>query len=504
MQAAAWPAQEAGLATGISPVLDIAPGAIPWLVLLPLTAAALAFITGRRRAPLLGLVVAAGVLIVAVITTAAVVRGGTFRVALGGWGAPLGIDWRVDGLAATMLLLTAVIGAGVTLYSAASLPRAERQTEWFWPLFLLLWTGLNALFLTADAFNAYVTLELVSLAAVTLVTLDGKAAPLLAGMRYLLVALVGSLGYLLAIALLYASFGTLDFAALSHRVTAGPATSLALALATAGLFAKAAFFPLHAWLPPAHGAAPAPASALLSALVVKAGFYLLLRLWFEVFAPSGFYADARNLLGVCGAGAVLWGSVAALRQVRLKPLLAYSTVAQLGYLLLLFPLADLDLAWLGAMTQVAAHATAKAAMFLAAGLILAALGHDRLDGIGGAAQAVPMTVFAFGLAGLSLVGLPPSGGFAAKWLLLLTAFESGRWWWGVVLLGGGVLAAGYVFGVLARAFAGAGDAAEFTRVPRTAEWAALLLAILSLLLGFVSAGPLQALWAGGRSTGMAP
>lgn len=476
----------------------------PFLVLLPLVGGILAFLTGGRWVSIITLAAALGTFVATVMTASAVEQHGALRLALGGWGAPLGIDWHVDGLGAIMLLLAAIVGVAVALFSCAYFRAEPRRSEWFWPLFLLLWSGLNALFMTRDAFNAYVTLEVVSLAAVALVTLEGKAEPLAAGMRYLLVALVGSFGYLLAVALLYANYGTLDFGELAQRIERTPTTSLALGLATVGLFAKAAFFPLHAWLPPAHGSAPAPASALLSALVVKGAFYLLLRFWFELFAGADDYYEARILIGFCGAGAVLWGSLAALSQERLKPLLAYSTVAQMGYLLLLFPLADVDLAWLGALTLMAAHATAKAAMFMSAGLILLAFGHDRFYAIRGAAHAVPMTVFAFGLGGLSLIGLPPSGGFSAKWLLLLSAFESGQWWWGLVLLAGGVLAAGYVFGVLTRAFAAPRHATKFTPVPRLAEWAALLLAITSLALGFVDAGPLAALWTAYRAQGTVP
>jgi formate hydrogenlyase subunit 3/multisubunit Na+/H+ antiporter MnhD subunit len=252
---------------------------------------------------------------------------------------------------------------------------------------------------------------------------------------------------------------------------------------TVGLFAKAAFFPLHGWLPPAHASAPAPASALLSALVVKAGFYLILRLWFEPFEASARPESLRTLIGVCGAGAVLWGSLLAIAQRRIKPLLAYSTVAQLGYLLQLFPLAGTMLAWGGTLVIAISHALAKAAMFLSAGLVIQALGHDRLDDIRGAAHTIPMTVFAFGLAGLSLVGLPPSGGFVGKWLLMAAALESGHWYWAFVPIGGGLLASIYVFGVLARAFLGPAVSEPFSPVARSAEIAALALAVASVLFG---------------------
>lgn len=457
----------------------------PALVWLPLGLGVLSFVLGRVAnpwVPMVGLLATAGVALALFLPA---MRGSIADYHLGGWGPPLGIAWRIDTLAAVMLATTAIVSAGVGLYASLTMERTQRQSEWFWPLLLLLIAGLNALFLTRDLFNAYVTLEIISLAAVVLVTIDGTSTPIVAGMRYLLAALAGSFFYLLAVALLYASFGTLDIAMLGSTMRQGFVAVLALSLATAGLFVKAAIFPLHVWLPPAHGSAPAPVSAMLSALVVKAGFYLLLRLWFEVFAPLESLGLARTLLGLCGAGAVLWGSALALCQQRLKPLLAYSTVAQLGYLLLLFPLAGTAAAWQGVFILVAAHATAKAAMFLSAGIILRAYGHDRISAIGGAARGVPLTIFAFGLAGLSLIGLPPSGGFAAKWLLLRAAFEGGNWGWSLVPLVGGLLAAGYVFVVLARAFDTSSEGTgNFALVPRAAELTALGLALASFMLGF--------------------
>ena len=234
---------------------------------------------------------------------------------------------------------------------------------------------------------------------------------------------------------------------------------------TVGLLAKTALFPLHLWLPPAHAGAPAPASAVLSALVVKGSFILIVRLWFDVM-PGLLTNAAAQVLATLGAAAILFGSVLALRQARLKMLIAYSTVAQIGYLFLMFPLAagPADAgqagfgAWTGGILQAISHACAKAAMFMAAGLIAQALGHDRIAGLGGVARALPMTVLAFGVAGLSLMGLPPSGGFVAKWLLLMAAIDTGQWWWALVILAGGLLTGGYVFHVLAQALTGPDEA----------------------------------------------
>jgi multicomponent Na+:H+ antiporter subunit D len=252
-------------------------------------------------------------------------------------------------------------------------------------------------------------------------------------------------------------------------------------------------FPFHFWLPPAHSSALAPVSALLSALVVKGAFYILLRLWTEVFGVSLTYA-AGQLIGLAGAVAVIWGSWQAFMQTSLKLIVAHSSVAQLGYLLMIFPLlilapgvdagsADwLSPAWTAGIYQVLAHAFAKASFFLSAGIIVMALGHDRIESLRDLVGHMRITALAIGIAGVSLIGLPPSGGFMAKWMLLKGIFLSGQWWWAPVVLAGSLLTAGYVFMLLRLAFAPAREKEPFLPVPRRLEVCALLLAVGSFLI----------------------
>jgi formate hydrogenlyase subunit 3/multisubunit Na+/H+ antiporter MnhD subunit len=353
--------------------------------------------------------------------------------------------------------------------------------------------------MSRDLFNLYVALELLTFAAVPLVSLDGRAATLAAALRYLMFALLGSVLYLLGAVLLYGAYGTLDISLLAARVQPEPVAWVAAALMTAGLLAKTALFPLHLWLPPAHAGAPPAASAVLSALVVKGSFVLLVRLWFEVM-PGLWSVAATQLIAVLGAAAILYGSVLALRQERLKLLIAYSTVAQIGYLFLMFPLAfdpgsaqlKDGVALTGGVLQTVSHAFAKAGMFLAAGLIAKSLGHDRIADLAGVGRALPMSLAAFGLAGVSLVGLPPSGGFAAKWLLLSAAVGTGQWWWAVVLVLGGLFTGGYVMLVLIRAMGNAAEPAEPLKpVARSREAVALAMSLLAVLLGLVTLGPVD-------------
>jgi multicomponent Na+:H+ antiporter subunit D len=466
-------------------------------IALPL-AAALAAVPAGRRASLLLWATVPGSLVLAWRVAA----GARSTHMLGGWEAPLGIVLRADGLAAAFVALAAVVASAAGLFAVRYLPHGMAETRKgfaFWPLFYGLWAAANAIFLGRDLFNLYVALELMTLAAVALVALDGRTETLTAAMRYLLFALFGSLAYLTGAALLYGAYGTLDMALLGERVAPEPAAWAAAALMSAGLFAKIALFPFHAWLPPAHGGAPAPASALLSALVVKASFYILLRLWFDALAPIATSATA-NLLGILGAMAVFYGGAMALRQRRLKTIVAYSTVVQIGYLFLIFPLASLGAepqpwaasAWSGGMFLALAHGLAKAAMFLAAGAMILSAGGERLGDMAGLGKSVPVASFAFGLAAVSLMGLPPSGGFLGKYLVLAASFASGQWWWGAVLVAGGLLSAAYLFRPLNELMRQrAADAPPLARVHWSLEAVPLALAVAAVLLGLASMGPYQ-------------
>jgi NADH:ubiquinone oxidoreductase subunit 5 (subunit L)/multisubunit Na+/H+ antiporter MnhA subunit len=240
---------------------------------------------------------------------------------------------------------------------------------------------------------------------------------------------------------------------------------------------------------------------VLSALVIKGSWFLVLRLWLDVM-PGVASAQAAQLLAALGAAAIVVGSVVALRQQRLKLLVAYSTVAQIGYLFLLFPLAfdaagDMvlrEVAATAGVLQAVAHATAKAGMFMAAGLIYARLGHDRIDELAGAARALPVAVAAFLIGGVALMGVLPSGAYLAKKLLLASADASGQWWWSWVLQGGAAFTAGYVVLIALRVFARPAAAlTDLQPVSVLSQWAALGLAVASLLLSLAAVvGPLPA------------
>jgi formate hydrogenlyase subunit 3/multisubunit Na+/H+ antiporter MnhD subunit len=462
-------------------------------------------------------IVVCGTATAAALVFRVVKTGHPLRTVLGGWEPPLGLALRADGASAALIGVAAVVMACCSAYALRAFPAppeegGDRASLLFFSLAFSIWSALNAVAVGEDLFNLYVALELLTFAAVPLVALDGRRDTVSAALRYLTFALSGSMLYLLGCALLYGAAGTLDIHLLAAHFPPAPAARVALALMTAGLLAKAALVPLHLWLPPAHAGAPPAASAILSALVIKAPFFLLLRLWFEV-APPDMARAAAPLLGGLGALAVLHGSLMALRQSRLKLLIAYSTVAQLGYLFLVFPLAWgpgsigpwTGPGWTAGLLQLAAHAFAKAAMFLAAGVVAGLYGHDRIAELGGFGRAAPVSALAFALGGLSLVGLPPSGGFTAKWLMLTAALQGGHGILAGVILLGGLLAAGYVFHVLGRAVAApATDELAVKRAPLALELPALALALAAVALGLVAPEPFQWLQIGRGGSGGLP
>jgi formate hydrogenlyase subunit 3/multisubunit Na+/H+ antiporter MnhD subunit len=494
--------------------------------MLPVVGALLSFLLGGRWSARIALLsMPLGVGLAAAIAASLLRSGAPLVYILGAWEPPLGIALRADGLATALLLITTLILTATTLYAwrdFATPPGApeSRRAVGFWTLLLGVWAGLNAMFLSNDLFSLFVAVELLTFSAVPLTSLDGRASTAAAALRYLLFSLLGSMLYLLGVALIYGAFGVLDITLLAGRVAESPAGLAGLSLMTVGLMAKSALFPFHLWLPPAHAGAPPAASAVLSALVIKGPFVLAARLWFDL-VPQLLGGPATQCIAALGAAAILFGSVMAVRQERLKLLVAYSTVAQIGYLFLAFALAGSGVSAAGAAPaastavvtgatlQAISHAFAKAAMFMAAGMVARGLGHDRIADLGGIGRTLPLTLLTLAIAGLSLMGVPPSGGFWAKWLLLTAAIETGQWWWALVILSGGLLAGGYVLRIVSPALAASGEGrAEGVRqrVSRLGELAALALAITSLLMGLLAVAAIELVQIGrtGAPEGITP
>ncbi|WP_314037250.1 proton-conducting transporter membrane subunit [Dietzia sp. CH92] len=489
---------------------------LPSAVLVPLAWAVLCVLAPARARAAVGLAGAVTAAAVGIAITVAVATVGPVEAALAGRLPPLGIAVRADGPAALFLLLTSVVGALVSLFAAIH-PRStgdEGARDWFWPAWLLLWSGLAAVFLSADLFNLYVAIEIVGLAAVVLVALGGRGA-WRAAFRYLIVTVTGSLLFLIALTLVYAAAGTLDLRLAGERLAAGEPglhVTVILTLAATGMAFKSALFPLHGWLPDAHGGAPGAVSPLLSALVVKSSFVVLFRVWTEVTGPDPVVGTA---LGVAAAGSVLWAGVAAARTPRFKRLVGYSTVSQIGYLFLYFPLSaaaqtaeQQRAAWVAVALLAFAHGLAKSSLFLSAGLVKDRLGTDEIAAMTDQGSRMPIVTMAVAVAGVSLAGLPITLGFAGKWHLLLAAVDTALWWVAAVAVAGTLVAATYLLRPVQTLLSGESsgrrpgddDRTGVRSAPRAATLVPLTGALLATL-AIVASGPLADLAVLGMSLG---
>lgn len=419
-----------------------------------------------------------------VVAAASIGGGVPLRYQVGGWPAPLGIELRADGLAAMFLMVLGVVGGVVAVWSWIERPRA--RDGWSSALFLFCLGALGALAVTADAFHAYVAFEMVNVAAVALIAVKGSREAVGAALRYLLIAIAGGLVYVAGLTFVYAATAELDFARMG-AAGAGTVYAFGGGLMVAGLLVKAALVPLHGWLPAAHSSATAPVSALLSALVVKGPILVLIRVQVEVL-PPGLASDVAGLVGALGAAAIFWGGVQALRATEVKRLVAYSTVAQIGFIFVAFAIAPSprELAAIVGVLMVS-HAIAKAALFLGAGGLLEAAESGHVAHVTAAAARRPVAAGAIAVALVSLVGLPPSLGFVGKWGLLGASVASGSAWAFVAVAAGTLLSAAYGFKLIRQLM---GEAPRPDERPTLGEAArdltALALAAVALVLGLAA------------------
>lgn len=414
---------------------------------------------------------------------------------------PAGMMLRIDGLAVVLAAVTTLVISACAVYSLSYFQLHRfRQTKtlarerFFWPFLAILWSGLLLLWISADLLSTYLALEMLGLSAAAMMVLPERAEAVTAGLRYLFLMLLGSLCYLLGAGIYYGIYGHIDLAGLARAATPGTIHFIAMALMSAGLMLKAAVFPLHAWLPSAHSHAWAPVSAIHAALVVKGSFFVFVKLWMTLMPQA---IAAAQLIGLAGTVAVVWGGLMALRKQEVKQIVAYSTMAQLGYLLLVFPLMAgtgeqaAQLAWQGTWLHFISHAFAKAAMFLSVGNLVLAMGRGDLEGLSGVDNYLPFSLLVFGLAAINIIGLPLSGGFTAKWLLLHSAMLSGQWQWVVVLSAGTLLGAAYIFRIFKHALAAGKETDIYGHLPLKKELVAFLLALAAVFLGLFAKWPLM-------------
>lgn len=412
---------------------------------------------------------------------------------LGGWAAPLGVEYVLDPFSALIALVVGVIGTLVVLYPAplglggAPAPRVPVHA-----LVLLLVAGLLAVVVAGDLFHLFVGLEIYSIASYALVALGGPAAAL-ASFRYLLFGTVASSLYLFGVGFVYFSTGALDMSIAADRLVdwvGTPVLATAAALMVTGLAVKMAVFPLHVWLPDAHSQAPPAVAALLAAVQVKVAAYALMRVLFDVVPPEQLdLIPLLELLTWFGVAGVVVGSVMAVRQRDIKRMLAHSTVAGLGYIAIGIGLAN-PLALTGAILHILGHAVMKSAMFLAVGGVLGATGAKALANWRGLGPRMPWTMAGFTIAAVSMVGLPPTIGFLSKWFLITGALDADAPVVAIVIAAASVLTLVYLLRVVEAIWFGEPRdeaTAEATEPGRGVVAPVVGLAAATILLGLLGA-----------------
>lgn len=428
-------------------------------VLLPLLAAPLCVVLGRRRPTyVLALGASWSSFAAALMLLRRVLDEGEQVYRMGGWASPWGIEYRIDVLSGFVVAFVSLLGAVVMTWAPLSTLREipEGRHALFHAAYLLCLTGLLGIVSTGDLFNLFVFLEISSLSSYALISLGRSRRALTASFQYLVLGTIGATFILIAIGLMYQMTGTLnmaDFAARLELVTGERTVFVAFAFFTVGVALKMALYPLHHWLPNAYTHAPSAVTAFLAATSTKVSVYVLIRFVYSVFGqrfsfetmPLGAVLVALSLAGIFAA------STMAIFQRDVKRLLAYSSVAQVGYMTLGISMHSVTGLTAG-IVHLFNHALIKGGMFLALGSVAWRVGSTRLEALAGIGRRMPLTTFAWVLGGLGLVGVPATAGFVSKWYLVLSVLE--RRWWPVAaaLLVSSLLALVYVWRVVEIAY----------------------------------------------------
>ena len=384
-------------------------------------------------------------------------HGRTFEYALGGWSAPWGIAYQVTTANALIACLISLISVTVTLYAKHSIiaELTGRRIELFFATWLLCLCGLLGVVVSNDLFNIFIFLEIAALSSYVLIAFaPGGRAPL-ASFRYLLASSLGATFLLIGIGYLYALTGTLnldDLAARLPQVTSPRALTAAFAFISFGLLLKIALFPLHVWQPDVYTYAPSAVSAWLSATTSKVAIYLLMRLFLDVFAPTWQIIPINIVLMILASGAIVFGAVIAAGQHDLKRLLAYSSISQVGYILLGVALMSTN-GVQAALIHLFNHSLIKAGVFLAVGCIVFRLSTCHLNQLAGLGHRMPWTAAALTTGGLSLIGLPLTSGFISKWYLIDALLKADLWPLVIIVLAGSVIAVVYVWRIVEKIYA---------------------------------------------------
>jgi multicomponent Na+:H+ antiporter subunit D len=466
---------------------------IPLFVALPLAVALLTQLLARERPALAGLLTNVTMLGLVLMSCLTIGGGGLYH--LGGWPTPIGIDLRLDSLATLLLLVINIVGLAVALYSVDYM-RRYTASGYFYGLFLLMVTGMNGVVLAGDLFNLYVFLEVAAVASYSLVAFGCAHEELEASFKYIVLGSLSSALILIGVALVYGITGTLNMAHMATRIAGVGMNApllLAFGLFIVGFSFKAALVPFHAWLPDAHPAAPAPVSAMLSGVLIKAlGIYVLARLAFNVFGAADSELSLLRWLGVLS---MIAGGLLAAGQNDIKRLFAYSSISQVGFIVLGLGLGT-PLGLVGALYHLVNHAMFKSLLFLNAGAVEYATGTRNLRKLGGLNKALPVTGATSLVGSMSIAGIPPFNGFWSKLIIIIACIEAGFYGFAAVAVAISIVTLAYQLKVQRLAFfASLPDSLrELQHEPRLMSLAMILLAAGCIALSFLVLSGLRDPW----------
>ncbi|MDH5786580.1 MAG: monovalent cation/H+ antiporter subunit D family protein, partial [Chromatiales bacterium] len=428
-------------------------------VIVPLMAAPLCLLLGKARlAWLFTLLVSGASFVISALILEQVMSSGTIIYELGGWEAPWGIEYRIDQLNALLLLIITAISTVVLFAAHTSITQEipENRQTLFYVLYLLSLAAMLGIVATGDAFNVFVFLEISSLSAYALIALGKDRRALWASYQYLIMGTIGATFILIGIGLMYQMTGTLNMADLAERLPEVAQTRTvftAFAFVIVGICLKLAMFPLHLWLPNAYAYAPSIVTAFFAATATKVAVYLLIRFTFSVFGLSFSFTHLplQLLFVVLGMLGIFIASTAAIYQSNIKHLFAYSSVAQIGYMIVGFSLTSVT-GLTATLLHLFNHALMKGALFLALAAVMYRIGGTQLSQFNGLGRQMPLTMAAIVIGGLSLIGVPLTVGFVSKWYLVLAVLETGWWPVAVLILLGSLLAVVYVWRIIEAAY----------------------------------------------------
>lgn len=421
-------------------------------------------------------------------------QNGKFQYYLGSWESPWGIALRIDYLGLFMLMVINLISLIILVYAEKDLSHEieDGLQPWYYTLFILLVGAMIALAISNDLFNIFVFTEITTITACGIIAVKSNKMCVEAALKYLLLSTLGSGLILLAIALVYMVTGhfNLDYIAaeLPNAMQAYPLNILvSLALFLVGFGLKSALFPLHVWLPDAHSSAPTPSSAILSGVVVKIYAIVLLRLIFTVYGLDIFtQIPIAEILLFMSTLAIFAGSLFAIAQEDIKRMLAFSSVAQIGYIFLGIALINVN-GVSGGILHIANHAVMKSLLFLTAGAIIYKTGTRKISELEGMGFKMPITMILFSIGALSMVGIPGFNGFISKYYLVLGALDAHKPFYALVIILSSLLNAVYYLPIVIKAFFGQNHGATFTNdgLPKRMLIPMIILGAAAIIFGII-------------------